>query len=59
MAFINKSVSQLEKVLSEPEISLVYDMMRIAHKKMSKNLKNFFKADELFGLIVIEEEKNP
>lgn len=34
MAVINKSVSKLEKVLNEDEITLVYDMMRIAHKKV-------------------------
>jgi len=37
---------------------MVYDMMRIAHKKMSKNLKNNFDNDDLFGMIVVEEEKN-
>jgi hypothetical protein len=34
MAIINKSVSKLEKVLDENDITLVYDMMRIAHKKV-------------------------
>ena len=38
MAVINKSVSKLEKVLKEDEITLVYDMMRIAHKKVSPKL---------------------
>lgn len=52
-------MSKLEKVLKEEEIALVYDMMRIAHKKMSKNLKNYFDQDDLFGMILIEEEKNP
>jgi len=52
-------VGRLEKVLSEDEITLVYDMMRIAHKKMSKNLRNYFNSDDLFGLIMIEEEKYP
>lgn len=33
-------------------------MMRIAHKKMSKNLKNYFDQDDLFGMIMIEEEKD-
>jgi hypothetical protein len=42
LAIINKSVAKLEKVLGEPEITLVYDMMRIAHKKMSKTMKNYF-----------------
>jgi hypothetical protein len=59
LSLINKSVARLEKNLKEEEISLVYDMMRIAHKKMSKNLRNFFDADDLFGLIMIEEEKSP
>lgn len=38
---------------------MIYDMMRIAHKKMSKNFRNTFENDDLFGLILIEEEKNP
>lgn len=59
LAIINKSVSRLEKVLDEKDIVLVYDMMRIAHKKMSKNLKNNFDNDNLFGMILVEEEKNP
>ena len=38
LAIINKSVSKLEKVLQEDEIELVYDMMRIAHKKVECKL---------------------
>lgn len=52
-------MARLEKTLSQDEIPLVYDMMRIAHKKMSKNLRNYFTSDDLFGLIMIEEEKSP
>jgi hypothetical protein len=59
LSIINKSVARLEKSLSAEEIPLVYDMMRIAHKKMSKNLRNYFTSDDLFGLIMIEEEKSP
>lgn len=54
---INKSVAKLEKVLPENDINLVYDMMRIAHKKLSKNLKNYFDGEDLFGMILVEEEK--
>ncbi|CAD8149173.1 unnamed protein product [Paramecium octaurelia] len=59
LSIINKSISKLEKTLNEQEIDLVYDMMRIAHKKLSKNFKNTFESEDLFGLILIEEEKNP
>ncbi|CAD8101973.1 unnamed protein product [Paramecium primaurelia] len=59
LSIINKSISKLEKTLNEQEIDLVYDMMRIAHKKLSKNFRNTFESEDLFGLILIEEEKNP
>lgn len=26
---------------------------------MSKNLRNYFEQDDLFGVIIVEEEKNP
>jgi hypothetical protein len=26
---------------------------------MSKNLRNYFDSEDLFGMILIEEEKNP
>lgn len=35
LTIINKSISKLEKVLNDDEINIVYDMMRIAHKKVS------------------------
>ncbi|CAK79866.1 unnamed protein product (macronuclear) [Paramecium tetraurelia] len=59
LSIINKSIAKLEKILNEQEIDLVYDMMRIAHKKLSKNFRNTFESEDLFGLILIEEEKNP
>ncbi|KAM3137577.1 hypothetical protein pb186bvf_010367 [Paramecium bursaria] len=57
LVVINKSVAKLEKILPENDINLVYDMMRIAHKKLSKNLKNYFDGEDLFGMILVEEEK--
>ncbi|CAD8161263.1 unnamed protein product [Paramecium octaurelia] len=59
LSIINKSIAKLEKLMKEPEIEMIYDMMRIAHKKLSKNLRNTFENEELFGLILVEEEKNP
>ncbi|CAD8072222.1 unnamed protein product [Paramecium sonneborni] len=59
LSIINKSIAKLEKILTEQELDLVYDMMRIAHKKLSKNLRNNFESEDLFGLILIEDEKNP
>ncbi len=47
LTIINKSVARLEKALKDDEITLVYDMMRIAHKKLSKNLRNYFNSDDL------------
>lgn len=34
LSIINKSIAKLEKILPESEIDMVYDMMRIAHKKV-------------------------
>ncbi|CAD8066451.1 unnamed protein product [Paramecium sonneborni] len=59
LSIINKSIAKLEKILTESELDLVYDMMRIAHKKLSKNLRNNFESEDLFGLILIEDEKSP
>ncbi|CAD8065477.1 unnamed protein product [Paramecium primaurelia] len=59
LSIINKSIAKLEKIMKETEIEMIYDMMRIAHKKLSKNFRNTFENEELFGLILIEEEKNP
>ena len=67
LSIINKSIAKLEKIMKESEIDMIYDMMRITHKKvlsttiyqLSKNLRNTFENEELFGLILIEEEKNP
>jgi hypothetical protein len=38
LSIINKSIAKLEKILPESEIDMVYDMMRIAHKKVFKYL---------------------
>ncbi|CAK79334.1 unnamed protein product (macronuclear) [Paramecium tetraurelia] len=59
LSIINKSISKLEKIMKEPEIEMIYDMMRITHKKLSKNFRNTFENEELFGLILVEQEKNP
>ncbi|CAD8075122.1 unnamed protein product [Paramecium sonneborni] len=59
LSIINKSIAKLEKIMKESELDMIYDMMRITHKKLSKNFRNTFENEELFGLILIEEEKNP
>ncbi|CAD8166704.1 unnamed protein product [Paramecium pentaurelia] len=59
LSIINKSISKLEKIMNESDIDMIYDIMRITHKKLSKNFRNTFENEELFGLILVEEEKNP
>ena len=34
LSIINKSIAKLEKTLTDSELDMVYDMMRIAHKKV-------------------------
>ena len=38
LSIINKSITKLEKIMKEPEIDMIYDMMRITHKKVLSNV---------------------